>query len=79
MNNKFIELAEKAGSTHKQSLGVYQFFKPELEAYTALLIEQIRDIIAEEYRATPLECCGHFLRLDEAVMKHFYGVEDDNE
>ena len=34
MNKKqLIELAESHGATHKQSLGVYQFFEHELESF----------------------------------------------
>lgn len=45
--------------------------------FAELLLEEVRNILAEEYRKTPIECCAHFLRADEAVIKHFYG--DSNE
>lgn len=41
MMNKYIEqLALAAGSTHKQSLGVYQFYGNELETFVALIVEE---------------------------------------
>lgn len=47
MNKRIKELAEKAGSTHKQSLGVYQFYSRELEKYTEYIIEEcIRQAIS---------------------------------
>lgn len=49
MNPKIRELAEKAGSTNKQSLGVYQFFAFELENFS----EMIADECARLAAATP--------------------------
>jgi hypothetical protein len=34
------KLADQAGSTHKQSLGVYQFYTHELEEFVELLIRE---------------------------------------
>lgn len=33
MNERIKELAEKVGSTHKQNLGVYQFYPDELQKF----------------------------------------------
>ena len=33
-------LAEQAGSTHKQSLGVYQFYTDELEKFAELIVRE---------------------------------------
>ena len=38
MNERIKLLAEQAGSTHKQSLGVYQFYTDELEKFAELII-----------------------------------------
>jgi len=38
MNKRIKELAEQAGSTHKQNLGVYQFYSDELEKFAELLV-----------------------------------------
>lgn len=38
MNERIQELAERAGSTHKQSLGVYQFYTHELHKFAELIV-----------------------------------------
>lgn len=38
MNEKILQLAEQAGSTHKQNLGVYQFYKDELQTFAELIV-----------------------------------------
>ena len=40
MNERIRELAEQAGSTHKQSLGVYQFYTDELEKFAELIVKE---------------------------------------
>ena len=52
MNDKIKKLAEKAGSTHKQNLGVYQFYADELEFFAQSLIQEICELIEpdEEWR-----------------------------
>lgn len=47
------------------------------EKFAELIVEECRNVLADEYRKTPLECCGHFLRADEAIAMHFYGVSDE--
>jgi hypothetical protein len=49
MNNLVQKLAEQSGSTHKQSLGVYQFYEFELEKLAQLIVQQCIDKI-ETYR-----------------------------
>lgn len=44
MNNKIKQLAEQAGSTHKQNLGVYQFYKFELENFAESIIQECAKI-----------------------------------
>jgi hypothetical protein len=41
--SKVIELAYKAGVTHKQNLGVYQFYEHELNEFVELIIEECID------------------------------------
>jgi hypothetical protein len=52
MNEQIKEIAQKAGSTHKQNLGVYQFYEDELEFFAQLLIQEICELIKpdEEWR-----------------------------
>ena len=45
MNERILELAEQAGSTHKQSLGVYQFYGHELEKFVELIVRECVGII----------------------------------
>ena len=40
MNQRIRELAEQSGSTHKQSLGVYQFYVFELEKFAELIVRE---------------------------------------
>ena len=44
MNERIKELAEQAGSTHKQNLGVYQFYESELEKFAELLLSRAMSI-----------------------------------
>lgn len=46
------------------------------EKFAELIVEEFRNVLADEYRKTPLECCGHFLRADETIAKHFYRVDE---
>jgi len=44
MNERIKQLAEQAGSTHKQSLGVYQFFPDELQEFADSIIRECAKI-----------------------------------
>lgn len=48
MNTQIKKLAEQAGSTHKQSLGVYQFYEFELEKFAELIVNKCLSIIENE-------------------------------
>ena len=45
----------------------------DIEKFAELIVEELRSVLSDVYRETPLECCGHFLHADEVIMKHFYG------
>lgn len=47
MNERIRELAEQAGSTHKQSLGVYQFYSDELEKFAELIAKDFMTMCSE--------------------------------
>ena len=47
MNERIRQLAEQAGSTHKQNLGVYQFFTDELEKFAELVAADEREACIE--------------------------------
>ena len=66
MNERIKELAEQAGSTHKQNLGVYQFYTHELEKFAESIIRECADIATiNQYQSYT---AGYY------VLKHF-GVE----
>lgn len=66
MNEIIRELAERSGSTHKQSLGVYQFFGYELEKFANLVIKECADCLDDGGMD------GLWVR--QALAKHF-GIE----
>ena len=47
MNERIKELALQAGSTHKQNLGVYQFYTDELEKFAELIIKECAAAVAK--------------------------------
>jgi hypothetical protein len=49
MNERIQELAEQAGSTHKQNLGVYQFYTDELEKFAELIVQECLEVINKEH------------------------------
>ena len=44
MNERIKLLALQAGSTHKQNLGVYQFYTDELEKFAELIVRECAEI-----------------------------------
>lgn len=40
MNERLKQLAMQAGSTHKDNLGVYQFYAHELEIFAKMIIQE---------------------------------------
>jgi hypothetical protein len=67
MNERIKELEKQCWDNQTNHL--------DTEKFAELIVEEFRGVLSEEYRKTPLECCGHFLRADEAIAKHFYGVK----
>jgi len=47
MNERIRELAEQAGSTHKQNLGVYQFYSDELEKFARLIVQECVTVVVD--------------------------------
>ena len=74
MNERIKELAEQAGSTHKQSLGVYQFYSHELEKFAELIIRECLTFVE------PMPGSGDIddLALEAACegIKEHFGVEE---
>ena len=48
MNERILDLAEQAGSTHKLKLGVYQFYKPELKQFAESIVQDCLSMIESE-------------------------------
>ena len=67
MNERIKVLAEQAGSTHKQNLGVYQFYKDELEKFAELIVKECIN-----------ELCDAFdMAIEEGNhLKEHFGVEE---
>ena len=70
MNERIRELAEQAGSTHKQNLGVYQFYTDELEKFAELIVRECARV-ADQWVND--EDNGHNL-VSDRLRQHF-GVE----
>jgi len=68
MNERIKHLAEQAGSTHKQNLGVYQFYTDELEKFAELIVRECAKI-ADSADESACEWIGG------NILTHF-GVEE---
>jgi len=73
MNKRIKELAEQAGSTHKQNLGVYQFYTDELEKFAELIVRECGDVAYRAFWADPDNVRGR--HIEEKIKQHF-GVEE---
>ena len=70
MNERIKQLAEQAGSTHKQSLGVYQFFPDELQEFAELIVRECATLLfneSERLYAYSSEC-DNMRHSDEAEL-----------
>jgi hypothetical protein len=75
MNEKIKQLAEQAGSTHKQNLGVYQFYTDELEKFAELIIRECCDWI----EGSPTTDANQLLLTKSFIianLKEHFGVEE---
>ena len=73
MNERIKKLAEQAGSTHKQNLGVYQFYTDELEKFAELIVKECGDVAYNAYWENPETVRG--IHIKEKIKQHF-GVEE---
>ena len=72
MNERIRQLAEQAGSTHKQNLGVYQFYTDELEKFAELIVKEMVDECAKV-------CVQHAGWTPDMIanqVKQHFGVEE---
>ena len=73
MNERFRELAEQAGSTRKQSLGVYQFYSHELEKFVELIVQEcVESIPADGHRGD----FGRAVEFCQQQIKQHFGVTE---
>jgi hypothetical protein len=69
MNERIRLLALQAGSTHKQNLGVYQFYTDELEKFAELIVRMCADA-ADMYE-------GNGYYVGDCVAEYMgYGAEE---
>lgn len=76
MNTRILELAEQAGSTHKQNLGVYQFYTDELENFAALIVQECINCSTwvGDANSNPLEPVHTAHAINQRIKRHF-GIE----
>ncbi len=79
MNERIKQLAEQAGSTHKQSLGVYQFFPDELQEFAELIVRECMRMcevtqMGFETHQCSVEASGA-ITVKQYIAEHF-GVEE---
>ena len=61
MNERIRLLAEQAGSTHKQNLGVYQFYTDELEKFAQLIVKEcMSNLYLNGYDDAMIQVQQHF-------------------
>lgn len=70
MNELIKELAEQAGSTHKQNLGVYQFFTDELENFAELIVLECVKCL------NPLSRNHSMVGAAQDTIREHFGVEE---
>lgn len=80
MNQKIREFAEQSGSTHKQSLGVYQFYSDELEKFAELIIRDVLSNVWDEVQYSTSYEIDYSTSQDIAneideKLKKYYGIE----
>ena len=71
MNERIRQLAEKAGSTHKQNLGVFQFYSDELEKFAELIVLECIEKITT-YDLVP----GHSAKWEDIYDIHARLLQD---
>jgi hypothetical protein len=75
---EIIEMAEQAGSTHKQNLGVYQFYTDELEKFAELIVREciaMCDVKSEDPLLYKQGVIFAVNRCQQNIKQHF-GVEE---
>ena len=76
MNDRIRELAEQAGSTHKQNLGVYQFYTDELEKFAELIVRECVGVIESGRFLHDQAPTAIFAKECSGAVKRHFGVEE---
>jgi hypothetical protein len=71
INNRILDLAEQAGSTHKLNLGVYQFYEPELKQFAELIVRECAGVTLD-YKND--DHYAGWLEYRDEIKRHF-GIE----
>jgi hypothetical protein len=71
MSERIQQLAEQAGSTHKQNLGVYQFYTDELEKFAELIVKECCELTLD-YKGD--DYYSGWLDYRDEIKRHF-GVD----
>jgi hypothetical protein len=74
MNERIRELADEAGSTHKQNLGVYQFYTDELEKFAELIVKECIRVPYDMWDKAELNA-DIAVKIEHRIKEHF-GVEE---
>lgn len=79
MNHRINELAQTAGLRVDPDGEIGSSFTGSIDSgyrkFAELIVEECRNVLADEYRKSPIETIGYFISVDEAIAKHFYGKE----
>jgi hypothetical protein len=75
MNERIRQLAEQAGSTHKQNLGVYQFYADELEKFAQLIVRECLGIVHDAERGGSNEIWDNAVKFIRRDLQEHFGVE----
>jgi len=73
MNNLIKKLAEESGLLFlPHGFIENDMTNEQIQHFAQLIVEECRTVLSEQSRKAPLECAGHFLNADNAIMEHFY-------
>ena len=75
MNERIKQLAEQAGSTHKQNLGVYQFYSDELEKFAELLVRECAEVCKAQSTYDPIVLPYKPSEQFEKAIRQHFGVK----
>lgn len=73
MNKRILQFAEQVGSTHKQNLGVYQFYTNELEKFAELIVKECARVSERTCGLIVDDFEGEMIA---AAIKEHFGVEE---